>query len=106
MQCFNWLLREASGFLKRIIAYLKERASFAMHPLFIIFIVAGSGLTLMDLWLVRRVRAFRRKVLSTQGRYVDVTWSTSSINRRTAYLVIEFQSSACELCSHTRCHFA
>lgn len=64
-----------------------------MHPLFIVFIVIGLGLTLIGLWLMQQARAFKRKALAAEGRYVDATWRTSRVNRYTAYPVIEFQTA-------------
>ncbi|CAG0930339.1 Inner membrane protein YmfA [Thermoflexales bacterium] len=64
-----------------------------MHPLFIVFIVIGLGLTLIGLWLMRRALTFKRKAQAAQGRYVDATWRTSRVNRYTAYPVIEFQTA-------------
>ncbi len=64
-----------------------------MHPLFIIFIVAGSGVTLIGLWLLRQARTFKRKALAAEGHYVDATRRTSHDNRYTAYPVVEFQTA-------------
>lgn len=64
-----------------------------MHPLFIIFLVVGVVLTLLGLWLMQRARAFKRKALAAEGRYIAATWRTSRVNRYTAYPVVEFQTA-------------
>lgn len=57
-------------------------------PSFFLFIMGGIGVTLIGVCL-----ASTRKALSTQRRYVDAPWHTSSVNWCTAYPISEFQTA-------------